>query len=220
MKNLVLVLMLATLVGACAKKDQDLEAAAEKMAQEARQKVDDAMGDDPPQNIEDALKRVGDALADGDQSVAASDLKGLLPEKLGSLKRVSYNAERAGLGIKVSKANAEYGEDEKRLSLMITDLGGASGLAKMGRAMFETEIDREDENGFEKTTTYKGHKSFQRLQRSGDQSIGEMMVFVDDRFTVQLDGQNVPYKDMIKAMDQIDLAALTALAAAKNKTKE
>ena len=220
MKNLVLILMLATLLGACAKKDQDLEAAAEKMAQEARQKVDDAMGDDTPQNIEDALKRVGDALADGDQSVAAADLKGLLPEKLGNLKRVSYNAERAGFGIKVSKANAEYGDGEKRLSLMITDLGGASGLAKMGRAMFETEIDREDENGFEKTTTYKGHKSFQRLQRSGDQSIGEMMVFVDDRFTVQLDGQNVAYKDMIKAMDQVDLKALMAFAAAKSKTKE
>jgi len=202
--------MLAAALVACSKKD-DLDDAAAKMAQDARDKVDGLVADDPPQNIEDALKRVGDALSNGDQSVSAADLKSLLPEELVGLKRTSFDAERAGIGIKVSKARAEYGEDDTRMSLMITDLGAVSGLAKMGIELFETEVDKEDENGFEKTTTYKGHKSFQRMQRSGDQSISEIMVFVDDRFTVHLDAQNMPFEKLVEGMGQVDLDALIAM---------
>lgn len=206
---MVLVLMLATCLAACSKKDHDMQAAAEKTAQN----VNDAMKDDTPQSIEDAIKRVGDALSDGEQSVAVAELKAMLPEELIGLKRTSHEAERMGFGIKVSKANAEYGGGDRRLSLMITDLGGAAGLAGMGRELFATEIDNANEHGFEKTTRYKGHRSFQRMQSSGDQSIGEIMVFVDDRFTVQLDGQNIAFKQLSKAIDQIDIDALSKIAA-------
>lgn len=214
MKYILVVIALATVLGACSKSDQDLNEAAEKMAQDAREKVDKALGDDPPQTLEDAMNRFSDALSEGEQAVSVADLKTLLPEELAGLKRTSHEAERVGFGIKVSKANATYGEEDQRLSLMITDLGGAGGLATMGRELFETEVDSEDANGFEKTTTYKGHKSFQRMQTSGEQSIGEIMVFVEDRFTVQLDGQNVSFKKMTKAMNQIDIDALIALSTA------
>ncbi|MDH3647084.1 MAG: hypothetical protein OER80_09945 [Gammaproteobacteria bacterium] len=213
MRNIAIILLLTLAVAGCSKKD-NLDEAAERMAQDAREKVDKIIPDDPPQNLEDALKKVGDALADGDQSVSAADLKELLPEEMIGLKRTSHSAERAGFGIKVSKANASYGDGEERMNLMITDLGGASGLAKMGRELFETEVDREDENGFERTTTYKGHKSFQRLQKSGDQSIGEIMIFVDDRFTIQLDAQNVSFEQMLQGAGEIDLDALSEMAVA------
>lgn len=210
MKYLALVLLVATLLTACSGNEQeDLE----KAAEEARQKMNDAIGDDPAQAIGDAIKKVGDALSDGEQSIPVGELKALLPDELIGLKRTSHDAERIGVGIKVTKANAEYGEGDKRLSLMITDLGGAAGLAGMGRELFATEVDREDENGFERTTEYKGHRSFQRMQTSGDQSISEIMVFVEDRFTVQLDGQNIPFKQMNKAIDQIEVDTLGKLAA-------
>ena len=213
MRNKVIILFLVVALTGCSKKD-NLDEAAEKMAQDAREKVEQILPEEPPQNLEEALKKVGDALADGEQSVSAGELKELLPEELGDLKRVSHEAERAGFGIKVSKASASYGDGDQRMNLMITDLGGVSGLAKMGRELFETEVDKEDENGFERTTTYKGHDSFQRMQRSGDQSIGEIMIFVDDRFTVHLDAQNVPFEQMIEAADQVDLAALARISTA------
>ncbi|MBT8131225.1 MAG: hypothetical protein KJO35_03070 [Gammaproteobacteria bacterium] len=210
MKNYVILLFAVGLVAGCSKSDK-IEQAAEKMAQEGREKVEKLMPDEPPQNLEEALQQVGDALSDGEQSVPVDALKNILPEELAGLKRISHSAERAGFGIKVSKASAGYGDGGKRLSLMITDLGGASALAKMGRELFQQEIDREDENGFERTTTYNGHKSFQRLQRSGDQSISEVMIFVSDRFTVQLDGQNASFEEMLEAAGQIDLDGLIAL---------
>ncbi len=193
---------------ACSKGTDD---AAAKVADEARNKVEDMMADNPPKDVEDALKRVGEALSDGKQAVPAAQLKTLLPEELAGLRRTGYEAERTGFGVKVSKARAEYGEGDKRMSLMITDLGAVSGLAKMGMELFETEIDTENENGFERTTTYKGHKSFQRLHRSGDQSIAAIMVFVSDRFTVQLDGQNIPFDEMKESIDSVDLESLVAM---------
>lgn len=200
------------LVMGCGKKDEGLEDAAAKMAQEAKQKVDDIVADDPPQNLEDALKRVGDAIGSGEQSVSAADLKSLLPEEIAGLERNSYEAQRSGgFGVKVSKAFADYGDGDRRISLMITDLGTVSGLAKMGMELFETEVDSENENGFEKTTEFKGHKSFQRMQRSGDQSISEIMVFVSDRFTVHLDGQNIPFDELLEGMELVDLDALAAM---------
>ncbi|MBT8131258.1 MAG: hypothetical protein KJO35_03240 [Gammaproteobacteria bacterium] len=211
MIHIAIVVLGLFLTTACSKTD-DLEKAAEKMAEQGRDKVEKMMPDEPPQDLEEALRQVGDALAEGDKSVAVAELKELLPEELAGLRRVSHNAERAGFGIKVSKANAAYGDAEQRLSLMITDLGGASALAKMGRELFETEIDRQDENGFEKTTTFGRHKSFQRMQRSGDQSIAEIMVFVDERFTVQLDGQNIEFDQMLEAIGDVDLDQLAALA--------
>ena len=83
----------------------------------------------------------------------------------------------------------------------------------MTRNMFETEIDREDQNGFERTTQYKGYQSYQRVIRGADnQSLSEVMIFVNDRFTVQMDGQNIDWDEMLTALDEIDLVALEALA--------
>ena len=49
--------------------------------------------------------------------------------------------------------------------------------------------------------------------RGGDnQSLSEVMIFVSDRFTVQMDGQNMEWDDMLAALDQIDFAALEGLA--------
>lgn len=199
----------------CGDRDAAEELAA--ASDNAREKVAEALPQDPPRNIGEAIERVGAAIADGEQSIPASELKTLLPDELAGLERVSYEAERAGIGVKVSKARAEYGEAERRLSLMITDLGAVSGLARMGMELFESEVDREDESGFERTTTYEGHRSYQRLTRFDEQSLGEIMVFVDDRFTVQLDGQNVEWQQMMEALDEIDFDRLQSLRRASSQ---
>lgn len=203
------------LLAACGERDaaEDLAAASEG----ARAKVDKALSQEPPQTIGEAIERAGTAIADGEQSVSAADLKTLLPAKLAGLERVSHEAERAGIGVKVSKARAEYGRADRRVSLMITDLGAVSGLARMGMELFQSEVDREDESGFERTTEYKGHRSYQRLMRHEDQSLAEIMVFVDDRFTVQLDGQNIDWDTMIDALDDVELGRLQSLRQATAK---
>ena len=207
----------ALLLAACSGDPEDPARELAEAADKARDTVEQALPEDPPANFGEAIERVGQAITDGEQSVAAADLKALIPESLIGLERVSHEAQRSGgMGITVSKAQAQYGDSDTALSLLITDLGAASGLAAMSRNMFQNEIDREDESGFERTTEYQGHQSYQRMMRVGDQSLAEVMVFVNDRFTVQLDGQNIEWDDMMKALEKIDLQALASMAPATN----
>ena len=210
-RKLVLTIFVTLLLTACAEKDDAASKLADA-AEKTRDKLEQSVPDDVPGQFGDAIEKIGDALSNGEKSVPAESLKELLPEKLAGLERVSYEAQRAGVGITVSKAQAQYGDADNMISLMITDLGAASGLAAMTRNMVQNEIDREDQSGFERTTEYKGYKSYQRVMRMEGQSLSEVMVFVNDRFTVQLDGQNMEWDDMLSALDQIDVKALEGLA--------
>lgn len=210
--TLVLIFSAAIVLAACSGKDDAASKLAEA-AEKTREKLEQNVPDDVPAQLGNAIDRIGNALSEGEKSVPADSLKALLPEKLAGLERVSYEAQRAGVGITVSKAQAQYGDADNQISLLITDLGAASGLATMTRNMFQNEIDKEDQNGFERTTQYKGYQSYQRVIRGGDnQSLSEVMIFVNDRFTVQMDGQNMKWDDMMTALDAVDIQALESLA--------
>ncbi len=210
--KLLLTISAALMLTACSGNDDAASKLAEA-AEKTREKLEQNVPDDVPAQIGGAIDKLGDALSSGEKSVPAEQLKALLPEKLAGLERVSYEAQRAGVGITVSKAQAQYGDADNQINLLITDLGAASGLASMTRNMFQNEIDKEDQNGFERTTTYKGYQSYQRVIRGGEnQSLSEIMVFVNDRFTVQMDGQNMKWDDMMTALDAVDIQALESLA--------
>lgn len=205
----VLVAMSLAALAACSDRDAAQEVA--DAAEQARAKVEQAMPQKTSQDDAESSGRAGPALPEGDKSVAAAELKALLPEEFAGLQRVSQEAERAGAGVRVSKARAEYGAGDQRASVMITDLGGFSSLAQMGMQLFDTEVDNVDDKGFERTTRYKGHPSYQRMMKIEDNSIAEIMVFVDDRFTVQIDAQNLDWETMLKAVDEVDLQRLQSL---------
>ena len=211
--KLVLMISAALLLAACSGKEDDAASNLSDAAEKTRDALQENIPDDVPGQLGDAIDKIGNALSNGDKSVPAESLKALLPEELAGLERVSYEAQRAGVGITVSKAQAQYGDADNQISLLITDLGAASGLVTMTRNMFQNEIDKEDQSGFERTTEYKGYQSYQRVIRGGDnESLSEVMIFVNDRFTVQMDGQNMDWDDMLAALDKIDFAALEGLA--------
>ena len=58
MRYLLLVLVLTTALAACSNNDENINEAAEKMAQDAREKVDEVIGGGPPQSIDEAIQRV------------------------------------------------------------------------------------------------------------------------------------------------------------------
>jgi hypothetical protein len=62
------------------------------------------------------------------------DLKALLPESLGSLKRSNAQGEKnSAMGFTISKAEADYNNEDysQRIDIEITDLAGATGYAGM-----------------------------------------------------------------------------------------
>lgn len=163
----------------------------------------------------DNMKEVQKSMEEGAkyEVVDFRDLKDLLPESIGDLKRTNAQGEKSGtMGFMVSKAEADYNNEDysQRIDIEITDLTGASGfagLAAWGWAM--AEIDKETETGYEKTTKYKGHKAFEKYNNR-DQ-YGSLEVLVANRFMVSVNGNNVPMGVIKSAMDQINIGKLEAM---------
>lgn len=149
------------------------------------------------------------------------DLKALLPESLGGLKRSNAQGEKnSAMGFTISKAEADYNNEDytQRIDIEITDLAGATGyagLAAWGWAM--VDIDKETETGYEKTTMYNGHKGYEKYEN--EYQNGSIEVLVSGRFMVSVRGNSVPM-DMIKsAFDEIDISKLESMSQA-NPTNE
>jgi hypothetical protein len=144
------------------------------------------------------------------EALAPDQIKAFLPESLGSLKRTSTSAQRNNaMGMQISEATAEYsGDNDQRITLEVTDTGGAKGFMAMAAAMAPEE-EKETDHGYEKTYTADGnmvHEAWDTQSKSGEYS-----VVLGKRFTVKANG-NVDSIDQLKqAVGSIDLGKLESL---------
>lgn len=188
-------------------------AAMGKRAEEAGKRMDQAQksGDKDAQAA--AMGQMMGAMAGTDGSVEAlapNQIKGFLPDSLGDLKRSNLSAERnKAMGMQISRAEADYSDDNgRRISLEVSDTGGAKGLMSLASAMAPEE-EKQTDHGYEKTYVEGGnlvHETWDTQSRSGEYS-----VIVGKRFTVKADG-NVDNIDQLKdAVGSVDLGKLESL---------
>ena len=110
-------------------------------------------------------------------------------------------------GFNVSTVKARYKKEDKSINIEMIDAGGL-GSAMMGLAAWSMlQIDKESDNGFERTTTYKDYKAFEKCNRSNC----EFSIFVADRFLLNVNGNNVNIDDLHDIVDDIGLQKLEAL---------
>ncbi len=146
------------------------------------------------------------------EAVDFRELKEMLPEDLSGMKRTNAQGQKSGaMGFTLSTAEARYeAESGARIKLTITDAGAVAGMA--GMALFAwagMEIDKEDENGYEKTTTIKGYRGFEKFNSSSKSS--EVSLLIGGRFIVQLEGDDVSMDDLKSALDKVDLGKLEGM---------
>jgi hypothetical protein len=137
-------------------------------------------------------------------------LKGLLPESIGDLPRKSAVGEKSGvMGFGMSRAEGSYrGKGDARIDLKLTDAGSMGGV--LGAAAFANlEIDKETEDGYERTTTFAGRKALEKYDSKSKH--GEIKVFVGSRYIVEIDSHDVAPELLKKAAASIDMAKLEAL---------
>ncbi|TPG04277.1 YIP1 family protein [Rhodanobacter glycinis] len=144
------------------------------------------------------------------EALAPDQIKAFLPESLGNLKRTSTSAQRNNaMGMQISEATAEYsGDNNQRITLEVTDTGGAKGFMAMAAAMAPEE-EKETDHGYEKTYTADGnmvHEAWDTQSKSGEYS-----VVLGKRFTVKANG-NVDSIDQLKqAVTSVDMSKLESL---------
>lgn len=159
------------------------------------------------------MQKAAEEMAGGGEKlpiVNFRDLKALLPESLAGMSRTEYEGEKVGMGgFEMANAKATYEKDDARVRVNISDTGGM-GMAMMGLAAWASvSIDKETADGYERTSTIGGHKSFERYNRSSKD--GELNVIVNKRFIVSVNGDNIEEKDLKNVLDGIDLDELAKL---------
>ena len=167
------------------------------------------------------MKNFTDMMKQGSkvETVDFRKLKELLPEELDGMNRTSASGEKTNsFGIKDSQSEGKYkSEDgEQNIKITIIDLGSMKGLT--GMALFAwtmAEIDKETEDGYEKTTEFKGYKAFEKYNTKNKN--GDLEVIVGDRFMVKGEGWGVDMDDIHNALSLIDFSSLESM---KNEGKK
>jgi len=198
-RNIYLLIFFTTLFFSCGEKK---EAPIDELANKSKDLEEFA----------DKMKEVSEGFTEGKKvnPVDFRELKALLPEAIASLKRTDIEGEKvAAMGMNISTANADYSDDQNNQSidLKITDMGniaGLSGLAAYGWYM--VDIDKENETGYEKTTTFKGNKAYEKY--NNQDKYGELSILVAKRFVVEANGNNVSMNEIKAAAEMIDFGKL------------
>lgn len=198
--------MSAALLMSCREKstEEKVAEAAEAVSEDAKVSVSDAMS---------AMKKVAEQAEESQkngpvETVDFRALKELLPADADGLARKSATGEKTGaMGFKISTANAEYANEDRseRIDLSIVDAGGTG--AMMGMAAWSMiDVDKETENGYEKTGKMGDHKSYEKYDNGGKD--GEIAVLIKNRFVVTAKGRGVSMDKIKAALEDIDLDKL------------
>lgn len=143
------------------------------------------------------------------EPIPAQDLKALLPESLGDMKRDSVEAQgNQAMGIAGSSAKASYAADGKRVRLSITDIGGLGGLASLA-GWASTTLDRETSDKVERI--YKQGERTVKEEFRKDGSRGEYTVILTNGVIVEAKGQNMDSAALKAVVEGMDLGKLEAM---------
>jgi hypothetical protein len=143
------------------------------------------------------------------ESLPADQIRAFLPDSVDSLKRRSIDSERNAVGMQISSATAEYGDDSGHdITLTVADTGSMRGLMAMAGAM-APESDQETDHGYNKTYTKDGRLTHEQWDTSAKN--GEYSVIVGQRFSVKANGRADSIDQLKQAVEAVDLSKLEAL---------
>lgn len=214
--GLIGVSLALALVTGCKSPEQKAAEDFAKNMEEASKKLEAATKDGSA-NMADAMGALGAAMgaATGGKQVETVDykvLKDMLPADVGGMKRTEATGEKtSAMGMQISNANGRYANDAgASMTIKITDIGSMTGLAGMAAyAWAATEMDRESDTGYEKTSNFNGFKSHEKWDKSSKS--GEISVLVGNRFVAEVSGNDLDMNALKDALSKVDLKKLDGM---------
>jgi Yip1 domain len=141
--------------------------------------------------------------------IAAADLKTLLPETVGDMKRTGFEASGGqAMGIAATVAKATYANGERRLELSITDTGGLAGMAAMA-GWANMTMDKETDGKVEKVYKDGARTVHEEYQKDG--SRGEVTTILANGVIVEAEGNRIDVDTLKKVIAGIDLGRIEAM---------
>jgi len=136
-------------------------------------------------------------------------IKSFLPPTLaGFSKQGNGTAEKSGFAaLMVSKAEANYSNGSKTVTIGISDPGGATGL--VGLASWATlQTSKEDDNGSERTAKVNGRMVHEQTRKNG---ADEFDIILGDRFIVSAHSSDVKLNELKTMVSALDLNKLESM---------
>ncbi len=158
--------------------------------------------------LESAVEDLSDEKVAKKKPLNFRKLKEILPESASGFTKTKTSGESTGMaGFSISTAKAKYENEDKKIDVEVIDAGGV-GMAMMGLAGWSMiEIDKESDDGFERTTTYEGNKAFEKCRKTRC----EFSIFVANRFVVTTKGRNVEIEDLHNIVNAIGIKTLEGM---------
>lgn len=161
-------------------------------------------------DISNAVKQAQQVIQDNSQLQEGEPLnfrklQEFLPAELNDLQRTSTSGQTNGaMGFKFSQAEGKYETPKgEKIKIEVFDTGGLKmGLMSMA-AWASLEMDREDENGYERTSTLKGHKAFEKFNKRSQKS--ELSLLINERFVIKATGQPLEMQALKAAVKELPL---------------
>ena len=133
-------------------------------------------------------------------------LQALLPQAIGAYQRTALESGAAGgLG---SNADGTYTAGGQTFHLKVTDMAALGSIAAMGSAL-GVSASKSDANGYEKTGTVDGH--MQTEEWRNDSHSGKFGVVLNNRFSVEAEGNAASIDELKAAVASVDQGALGKL---------
>ena len=137
------------------------------------------------------------------------ELQAMLPDVAG-WEKSQPEAERMTSPVSFAYASTRYKKGDFEITEKITDSGFNQLLIAPLSMMLAARYKKESTHGFEKSTTAAGYPAFEKWDKS-DKS-GNLTVFVDQRFVVELEGTGMTDNKELQAfLTRTDLKKLAAL---------
>lgn len=137
------------------------------------------------------------------------ELKTLLPEQLGGLKRTELSVGDNAM-VNMSSAESSYRNEDssKKVDLQIMDGAGETGSAILSMLMMGLNMNREKitETGFEKSTEIKGIKALVSENKSGEVTNSEIQMVAKERYMITLRGDGFTYEELEKVAGEINFS--------------
>ena len=143
-------------------------------------------------------------------AVSPDKLQALLPQSIGAYQRTAVESGAAGgLGSNADGTYTSSGTNSgNTFHLKVTDMAALGSIAAMGSAL-GVSASKSDANGYEKTGTVDGH--LQTEEWRNDSHSGKFGVMLDNRFSVEAEGNAASIDELKAAVAAIDKGALGKL---------
>ncbi len=140
--------------------------------------------------------------------ITNDQMKSFFPEEVMGMKRSRFSVNSM---TGFATGEAEYKKDDTtRYKVVLYDCAGEAGASFYGmRFLAGWNIEKEDDNGYEKTVSFMGGKAFEQYSKNSNQYT--LNFVTADRFWVSLEGENTGLDNLKSFAENLNLGKLKDL---------